>query len=246
MEIAATLFAQIALMFLLMMAGTLLFKTGKISPQGSKDMGSILLYLVIPAAIINSFLVERTPENLNALWQSALISAMAMLIACLISWLFFGKRDGIACFSAAFSNAAFMGIPMIQAAIGAEAVFFISMMIVLVNALQWTFGLYVMTGDKSAMSPGRLKTNPVILAVIAGLIILLTGIPIGTFPRKLFFRSYGAQYPAGHDRFGCISGTDGCSENDTQKKTVCCFLPAADPDPAGDDWGDEDYPVWIT
>lgn len=185
MNVAMTLAVQILFMFLFILLGFILFKTKKISQQGSKDMGSILLYVVIPCAIINSFLVERTQENLTALLETALISALAMAAACLVSWLIYGKKDGIACFSSAFSNAAFMGIPLIQAVIGPHAVFYISMMIVLVNALQWTFGVYVMTGDKSVMNPGKLKSNPVILAVIAGLIILLCGIPVGEFPRRV-------------------------------------------------------------
>ena len=185
MTVAMTLAVQILFMFLFILIGFILFKTKKISQQGSKDMGSILLYLVIPCAIINSFLVERTAENLTALYQSALLSGVAMLVACVTGWLIYGKKDGIACFSSAFSNAAFMGIPLIQAVIGPHAVFYISIMIVLVNGLQWTFGVFAMTGDKSVMNPGKLKTNPVILAVIAGLIILLTGIPVGEFPRRV-------------------------------------------------------------
>ena len=35
------------------------------------------------------------------------------------------------------------------------------------------------------MKLSKLKTNPVILAVIAGLIILLCGIPFGEFPRRI-------------------------------------------------------------
>lgn len=185
MNIALTLAVQILFMFLFILLGYILYRTGKISQQGSRDMGSILLYVVIPCAIIMSFLVERTAENLAALYQTALISALAMFIACLISWIIFGRKDGISCFSGAFSNAAFMGIPLIQAVIGPHAVFYISMMIVLVNGLQWTFGVFVMTGDKSVMNPGKLRTNPVILAVIAGMIILLAGIPFGEFPQRV-------------------------------------------------------------
>ena len=88
-----------------------------------------------------------------------------------------------------------MGIPLIQAVIGPHAVFYISMMIVLVNGLQWTFGVFVMTGDKSVMNPGKLKTNPVILAVIAGLIILLAGIPFGEFTQRVLNTLTGLNTP---------------------------------------------------
>lgn len=55
MNVAFTLAVQILFMFLFILLGFILFKTGKISQQGSRDMGSILLYVVIPCAIIKSF-----------------------------------------------------------------------------------------------------------------------------------------------------------------------------------------------
>ena len=62
MEMAMILARQILQMFLLAAIGYALFKTGKISREGSKALGNILIYLALPAVIINGFLVERTPE----------------------------------------------------------------------------------------------------------------------------------------------------------------------------------------
>ena len=44
--------------------GFLLFRYGKISVEGSKTLGNILIYVSLPAVIINSFLIERTPEHM--------------------------------------------------------------------------------------------------------------------------------------------------------------------------------------
>lgn len=172
----AVLLKQIILMFVLMFIGYGLCKRKRITLQGSAEMGRILLHLVIPCVIINSFWCEKTPDKTTAFIHASIVSIVVMALAVIISTLIHGEKDGVACFSSAFSNAGFIGIPLVQAVLGNSAVFYISIMIVLVNLLQWTYGLYVMTGDPSKMSPKTVITNPVVISVLIGLIIYLTGL----------------------------------------------------------------------
>ena len=65
------LIRQILQMFLLAGAGYALFKTKKISPEGSKALGNILIYLALPSVIINGFLVERTAERMLGILANA-------------------------------------------------------------------------------------------------------------------------------------------------------------------------------
>ncbi len=175
MAIGLLLLKQICVMFLLMMTGYVFYKRGMITDQGSKELGKILLYLVIPVVVINNFCIERTAEKAAELMQSTLLAGAAMLVAIVISHIVFGKRDGISCFSSAFSNAGFIGIPLVTAVMGSQYVFYISVLIVFVNALQWTYGVYVITSDSSVISPKKIITNPIVLSVIAALIIFFSG-----------------------------------------------------------------------
>ena len=77
MEMALILIRQILQMFLLAGIGFILFKTGKISQEGSKALGNILIYAALPAVIINSFLVERTPERVAGIFYSGIGAADA-------------------------------------------------------------------------------------------------------------------------------------------------------------------------
>lgn len=175
MEIGFLLLKQICVMFLLMLAGYVFYKKGMITDQGSKELGKILLYLVIPVVVINNFCIERTAEKAAELLQSTVLAGAAMLAAIVISHTVFGKRDGISCFSSAFSNAGFIGIPLVTAVMGSQYVFYISVMIVFVNALQWTYGVYVITSDKNVISPKKIITNPIVLSVAAALVIFFSG-----------------------------------------------------------------------
>lgn len=195
MEIAGLLFNQIVIMFILMSIGFVFYKIKFISDQGSKDIGKILLYLVVPVVIVKNFMIERSAENISALISSVVISIIAMGIAILVSYVLFGKRDGVANFSSSFSNAGFIGIPLISATLGEGAVFYISMMIVLINALQWTYGVFVMSGDKSVMKPKNIITNPIVIAVAIGLVLFVSGLKLPVLVTDVFDLVSGLNTP---------------------------------------------------
>lgn len=185
MEILMILLKQIALMFVLIMIGYVLCRKKLITLQGSGEMGKILLNVVIPCVIINSFWCERTAEKTATLLQGSVIAVVVMAVAVIISTLVYGLRDGVSCFSSAFSNAGFIGIPLVQAVLGSSAVFYLSLMIVLVNFLQWTYGLYVLTGDKGKMKMSVVAKNPVVISVVAGVVIYLMNLPRFAFTDTL-------------------------------------------------------------
>ena len=195
MGIAGLLLNQIIIMFILMCIGFVFYKVKFISNQGSKDIGKILLYLVIPVVIVKNFMIERSAENVSALIHSVIISLVAMGIAILVSYVFFGKKDGVANFSSSFSNAGFICIPLISATLGEGAVFYISMMIVLINALQWTYGVFVMSGDKSVMKPKAIITNPIVIAVLIGIILFISGIQLPVLVTDVFDLVSGLNTP---------------------------------------------------
>ena len=195
MGVSGLLLKQIVIMFILMGIGFIFYKIKFLSDQGSKDMAKMLLYLVIPVVIIKNFVIERTAENIEMLIHATVISVIAMVIAMVVSYIFFGKRDGVANFSSSFSNAGFIGIPLVEATLGSKAVFYISIMIVLVNLLQWTYGLWIITDDASVIKPKKVLTNPVIVAVFIGLIVFLCEIPMPEIATTVFGTIAGLNTP---------------------------------------------------
>ena len=85
------LIRQILQMFLLAGVGFLLFRCGKITREGSRTIGNILIYISLPAVIINGFLVERTAEHVYGLLWSAAASFVLLLASVLVSHFVFGK-----------------------------------------------------------------------------------------------------------------------------------------------------------
>ena len=174
MEVVKLLINQIIVMFLYMIFGFVLFKGKKISKEGSANMATLLVWLIIPVVVVKSFCVEPTQERVVGLGLSVVAALAAQGISMLVSHLFF-KKHPIDNFAAAFSNAGFIGIPLVSATVGGDAVFYIAFFVALLNILQWVYGVAVITQKKMTMNVSTL-IHPLILGLVLGLILFFTGL----------------------------------------------------------------------
>lgn len=175
METTSIVFQQTLTMAIYMLVGFALFKGGKITKEGSKSLANLLVWLIIPAVIINSFCVELSLEKLRALGLSALLAAVALAVSAAISHFAF-KKSPVDNFAAAFSNCGFMGIPLVRAGFGDEAVFLLVGFVVLLNLLQWTYGAALLKGEKGAVSLKGVLLNPITVGTAAGVVLFVTGL----------------------------------------------------------------------
>lgn len=173
---------QVIIMFVLAAVGFIMFRTGKITNEGSKSLGNILIFLSLPCVIINSFLVEKTTERITGLLISAILALVVLFASMLLSRLILGK-NGIENFASSFSNPGFFGIPIIVASLSEGAVFYIAAFIAFLNLLQWTYGVSLLERDNGNTSKTdvkalllRLCKAPFMVAIVIGLIIFLSGI----------------------------------------------------------------------
>ncbi|MDD3402445.1 MAG: AEC family transporter [Hespellia sp.] len=194
MQTVFTLIQQTGMMFFLAGIGFLLFKTKKISVEGSKSIGNILIFVVLPCVIVNGFLIERTKERIIALGLSALLAFTILMISVLISRLIF-KKDAIAAFGAAFSNPGFFGVPLIVASLSDGAVFYIASFIAFLNLLQWTYGVAIMTGQRGRIQIKKLICAPFFLAIVVGFLLFITQCPLSGLLTKTLSALAGLNTP---------------------------------------------------
>lgn len=168
---------QSVIMFLYMAIGGLLFQKGLITKEGSKSLANLLLYVVLPCVVVKSFCVARTPERMSGLLVSFLAALGILLLAMAVSHLLF-KKNPIDDFGAAFSNAGFMGFPLVAAVQGSEAIFYAAGFVALLNALQWTYGQSLISGDPSYRSPKAILKNPLVLSLLLGMLIFCFELPV--------------------------------------------------------------------
>ena len=172
------LLRQIAIMALLMAVGIYLSRKGFLSPQGTRDLGAILLRIIIPCVIVKSYITTYSRERLLELALSAGLALVAFILAMGIAYLVYGKRRRIENFASAFCNAGFIGIPLAQAVIGDEGVFYMAASVALLNLFQWTYGVYIMTDRRDSISAKTIAKNPVVIAIVIGIALFLSRLPV--------------------------------------------------------------------
>ena len=165
-------------MALLIAVGWVLRRKKFLSEQGTKELGAILLRIIIPCVIVKSYIVPYSRERLLELALSAGLALLGFVTAMLIAYGVYGKRRRIENFAAAFCNAGFIGIPLVQATIGEDGVFYVAASVALLNLFQWTYGVYIMTDRRDAIRAKTIATNPVVIAIVIGVVLFVGRIPV--------------------------------------------------------------------
>ena len=181
----ATVFGQVFIVFLLMGVGFIAGRRGFIHAISSKDMTQILCYIVSPCVIVKAFQQPFTPENGKGL-LIAFIGVIGIYIcSILVVHAIFNKKvvkdEGhrIALqFGSIYSNAGFVGIPLVNALLGAQGVFYGAPYLAGFNIFCWTHGLSIY--NKKAGRKQWLKSliNPNIIAIGVGLVLFLFSIEL--------------------------------------------------------------------
>lgn len=171
MEAISTVVGKVAVMLLLIIVGYIITKKGMLTEKGAAEITSLLIKIVTPCLIINSLISAGKDLELNSLLLAAVVSALSMGIGILVSLLFFKKepmeRRKVLRFSVIFSNAGFMGLPLIQGIVGDTGVVYGSFFVVVFNLICWTYGYAMMSGGGLNLKTALL--NPGIIGLAVGL-----------------------------------------------------------------------------
>lgn len=189
MDLAKISLLQVVILFILIFLGFLLTKIHLIDIKAKGTLSNILVYLVVPSMIINSYITEYDENLLKNLLLCFLISFIILIIGLIISFIvghFIKISDKpILKFAMTFSNAAYMGFPLIEALFGNIGLIYASSFVSVFNILMWTIGYYSISksGSLKSFLLSIIKT-PVIYALIIGLCIFFFQIPIPSVIQK--------------------------------------------------------------
>lgn len=168
---------QLILMFMFISVGFLMYKANLINNTGSKSIGNLLIYVVLPSSILSSFINnnEKIPFNLFIL--SIIYSLLALIISILTSWILLRDKP-IDNFGVSFSNAGFMGIPIIVSVLGGKYLIYASSYIALLNILQFFYGQKLLLGKSSSEDKFIILKNPLVISFFFGVLIYIINLSI--------------------------------------------------------------------
>ncbi len=173
---------QVIILFILIVLGAILTKTRLLAESGVKSMTDLVLYIVTPCVIIKSFIREFDTAVLKKLLISFLIAFIAHIGFIVISHIFLKdkqkSRETVLRFGAVFSNCGYMSIPLQQALLGDDGVFYASSYIAIFNLFIWSYGIISMSGDNKYLTLKKILLSPGILGLVIGLVFFLFSIPV--------------------------------------------------------------------
>ncbi len=158
MDNLATVATQVAVLFALMGVGALCRRTRLVDEAAVKGMVNFLIIVVTPSLIVTVFQRPFDPSMLRGFLWAFLVASAAHAALMLAGCLFRGgdaKSRPVLRLAMVFSNAGFMGVPLEQAILGAEGVFYGIVYVVVFNTFMWSWGLWEMRHGKSGAANGR-------------------------------------------------------------------------------------------
>ena len=196
--VAQKIIYNVALLFIMMVPG-ILMKKCRLSVDGfGKGISNLVLYIAQPALV---FMAYVRPYDKNILINSIYVLVLSMVIHgvfAAVAMLSYKKAPDamrrMLRFATIFSNAAFMGMPLIRAVLGAEATVYASIYNITFNLFLWSLGVYICTDKRDAnengieddeeyikrgASPLKALYHPVTIAAVLGLIFFI--LPIESY-----------------------------------------------------------------
>ena len=114
MQISLLLIQQIAQLFLILLMGYAVVRTGLLKASDSKVLSVVFVYLVMPCVVLNAFQIKDTPEIRTGLLYSMGIAVGMHVVFLLLNALFRKvlKLDAVEQVNIIYSNAAALVIPI--------------------------------------------------------------------------------------------------------------------------------------
>ena len=171
-------FRQVLVLFALMGVGALARRFKWVDDASARGMVNLLVIVVTPCLVVGAFQRPFEAQMMKHLGLTFVVVAAVHALAILLAYLFIhgGKKEtrGVLRVAAAFSNAGFMGLPLEEAILGPEGVFFGIVYVAVFNLFIWSWGMMQIRGE----SLGRMTRGEVLKMMFnPGFVGLALGLP---------------------------------------------------------------------
>ncbi|MEE1239937.1 MAG: AEC family transporter [Acutalibacteraceae bacterium] len=183
-----TVFSQVMILMLMIAVGFIAAKTKIMTAEGARCCTDIALIIATPCVIIKSLIREYSKQTMKSLAFAFLITLSVQVLMILLSYLILHSKDKarerVLRFGTIFANCGFMSLPLQQVILGDDGTLYGSAYVIMFNFVAWSFGVFLISGDRKQISPKKLFVNPGLIGLAIGLVIFIFSIPI---PKILYF-----------------------------------------------------------
>ena len=175
---------QVFTLFLIVAVGFIADRLHVFTQETAKKSNDLLFYIITPTVIVQSFMsMEFTKESASSFGIAFLCMTGTLLVGIVLAIPFFrkcGKNSAVFKYAVTYGNMGYMALPLCQALLGSEGVFYCSAGVVAFNILCFTHGIWVMTKDESnsGFDFKKLILNPGVISVLIGLPLFIFDIEL--------------------------------------------------------------------
>lgn len=166
-------------LFLLLGIGFFLRKREIIPAEGQKLLTDLVIDLTLPCSIICSFLAEPGEDMLHQTIEIFILSAAVQMVSYLLGMVLYRRcveaHRTVLRYATVCSNSGVLGTPIAEGIFGSEGVLFAAVYLIPVRLVMWSLGLSLFSKKASGSAVKRAITHPCVVAVLAGLLLMLTG-----------------------------------------------------------------------
>ncbi len=166
--------SQVLVLFIIVAVGFIADRLHVFTQKTAKASNDLLFYIITPAVIIQSFMnMEFSIEKASSFVIAFLCMSATLAVGVLIAIPFFKKsKNGIVYkYAVSYGNMGYMALPLCQALLGSEGVFYCSAGVVAFNILCFTHGVWLMNkgNGENKFELKKLILNPGVISVLIGL-----------------------------------------------------------------------------
>jgi predicted permease len=178
---------QVAIMFGLMAVGWVAYRVKWLGAEALRGLTNLLLFLVAPAVIIQAFQRPFDAARLRSIGIVFVIDLVAFAITIAVARALMNRRlvpdhaMRVALqFGTVYSNAGFIGIPLTQALLGSDGVFYAVTYIAAYTVYVWTHGISLFGHEhvRPSMKIRRVLLNPGIISILIALPLYILSVHI--------------------------------------------------------------------
>lgn len=170
MAISLLVFEKLLGLFILMGLGMYFAKLDILSKDVTKKLSNLLTRFVAPSLFVSSFIsATYSLEKLLYLGVTFLVALLILATRLVLTQFIFSEERNMDKYATLFANVGFMGTPLAMAVGGKEAVFYISGFVIANQLSQWTYGIYLISRNKSVINVKSVLINPATIGTAIGI-----------------------------------------------------------------------------
>ena len=181
-----SMLTNVIIFVLLAIPGYLLVKTKILKSKESAALSKLLTYVGMPFMILlNTLNVEFTAEVTKSIILIAVLGIVFIVATFFVSAYLVirgdeAKKQGMMRFCMVFANSGFLGLPLAAAVFKDQPLvtIYLSILNIITNVLMFTLGVYLISGDKEAISLKKALLSPVLIAFVVGIVLNLTKVAV--------------------------------------------------------------------